>query len=209
MKVVDARLEAMAANPSQFPPGGLVEVALAGRSNVGKSSFINSLAGRKKLAYTSQTPGKTRTVNFYRLKFRDQGGQDREFRLVDLPGYGFAKASRTDQDQWAQRIGSYLEKRSQLQEIFLLVDLRHLPTAEDKQMLDWILYQDFSPYVIASKADKVPVTKRLPQAGRIAQALQLAEGRIFPYAAGLGQKSMGLSPIADLLEELLAAGATD
>lgn len=147
MKVNNPTLEKIAVKPNQYPAGNLPEIALAGRSNVGKSSFINTLINRKNLARTSSQPGKTRTINFYNL--------DNKLRLVDLPGYGYAKASKTDREEWAGYINTYLESRENLKEIFLLVDFRHPPTEMDKDMYEYILFNGFSGYVVATKVDKI------------------------------------------------------
>jgi GTP-binding protein len=140
-------IEAVAVKTSQYPDDDIPEVAFAGRSNVGKSSLINMLAGMKKLARTSSEPGKTRTLNFYRL------GPD--FRIVDLPGYGFAKISRSITNEWDKMIEPFLVKRDNLVRVFLIVDIRHKPSEQDVQMYDYLKYQGLDGTVIASKADKI------------------------------------------------------
>lgn len=140
-------IEAVAVKMSQYPEDDIPEVAFAGRSNVGKSSLINMLAGMKKLARTSSEPGKTRTLNFYRL------GPD--FRIVDLPGYGFAKISRSITNEWDKMIEPFLVKRDNLVRVFLIVDIRHKPSEQDVQMYDYLKYQGLDGTVIASKADKI------------------------------------------------------
>lgn len=147
MKIKDSTFMISAASKAQHPEKDMPEIAMAGRSNVGKSSLINMLLGRKGLAKTSSTPGKTRFINFY-----DIAGK---FRLVDLPGYGYAKVSKANKIAWASIIESYLKDRENLMEIFLLVDIRHKPTLEDKQMYDWIIECGFNGIVIATKADKL------------------------------------------------------
>lgn len=147
MKVNNPTLEKVAFTLEQYPGNNLPEIALAGRSNVGKSSFVNTLINRKNLARTSSQPGKTRTLNFYNI--------DEKFRFVDLPGYGYAVASKKDREDWADAINTYLMHRDNLKEIFLLVDFRHEPTEQDKMMYDYILDAGFSGIVIATKADKV------------------------------------------------------
>ena len=188
MKIITSALEAMAALPSQYPTEELPEIAFAGRSNVGKSTLINSLCQRKKLAYTSATPGKTRTVNFYRIEAEWEEARH-AFRLVDLPGYGYAKASRKAQEEWAAGINTYLESRSMLREVILLCDLRHAPTALDKQMYTWIRSNGYVGHVIATKADKVPVTKIRAQQKVLAQTLGTDVAHIHPYAGNVATKS--------------------
>lgn len=198
MKIITSALEAMAALPSQYPTEELPEIAFAGRSNVGKSTLINSLCQRKKLAYTSATPGKTRTVNFYRIEAEWEEARH-AFRLVDLPGYGYAKASRKAQEEWAASINTYLESRSMLREVILLCDLRHAPTALDKQMYTWIRSNGYVGHVIATKADKVPVTKIRAQQKVLAQTLGTDVAHIHPYAGNVATKSFGSEELRLLL----------
>lgn len=147
MKINNPELEKIAVKPEQYPQNNLPEIALAGRSNVGKSSLINSLVNKKNLARTSSKPGKTRTVNFYNI--------DDKFRLVDLPGYGYAAVSKSEKDKWAETIETYLSVRENLREVVLLVDIRHEPSEQDLMMYNWILDMGFSGYVIATKLDKI------------------------------------------------------
>lgn len=198
MKIITSALEAMAALPSQYPTEELPEIAFAGRSNVGKSTLINSLCQRKKLAYTSATPGKTRTVNFYRIEAEWEEARH-AFHLVDLPGYGYAKASRKAQEEWAAGINTYLESRSMLREVILLCDLRHAPTALDKQMYTWIRSNGYVGHVIATKADKVPVTKIRAQQKMLAQTLGTDVAHIHPYAGNVATKSFGTEELRLLL----------
>lgn len=147
MKINKAELEKVAVEEKQYPDTNIKEFAFAGRSNVGKSSFINAMLNRKNLARTSSTPGKTRTINFYRV--------NDDLRLVDLPGYGYAKVSKSEKEKWAGIINRYLENRENLVETILLVDIRHEPTSLDKQMYDYIIESGFSGIVIATKKDKI------------------------------------------------------
>lgn len=147
MKINKAELEKVAVEEKQYPDTSIKEFAFAGRSNVGKSSFINAMLNRKNLARTSSTPGKTRTINFYRV--------NDDLRLVDLPGYGYAKVAKSEKEKWAGIINRYLENRENLVETILLVDIRHEPTALDKQMYDYIIESGFSGIVIATKKDKI------------------------------------------------------
>ncbi len=147
VKINKAELEKVAVLEKQYPLANLPEFAFAGRSNVGKSSFINAMLNRKNLARTSSTPGKTRTINFYKV--------NDDLRLVDLPGYGYAKVAKKEKEKWAGIINRYLENRENLLETILLVDIRHEPTDLDKQMYDYILHSGFSGIVIATKKDKI------------------------------------------------------
>lgn len=147
MKIISSELEQIAAIISQYPEENLKEIAFAGRSNVGKSSFINAVINRKNLARTSSKPGKTRTVNFYNI--------NKSFRLVDLPGYGYAQVSKFEKEKWGTIIETYLSNRENLLEVILVVDIRHAPSKEDVLMYNWLLQYDFTGYVIATKADKI------------------------------------------------------
>ncbi|MDD7593806.1 MAG: ribosome biogenesis GTP-binding protein YihA/YsxC [Peptoniphilaceae bacterium] len=208
MKILEASLEAMAVHSDQYPPEDVPEFAFAGRSNVGKSTFINTFAGRKNLAYTSASPGKTRTVNFYTVRVEDHERRS-TFRLVDLPGYGFAQASKRAQDDWAKSINRYLQTRQTLQEVFLLCDLRHDPTAQDRQMFRWIVESGFSGYVIATKADKVPRSKREAQKKAIARVLGANPAQVYPMAGRAATKIEGMEPIMKLFGALIAPEASD
>jgi GTP-binding protein len=147
MKVHDAELVISAVKPEQYPEDHLPEFALAGRSNVGKSSFINKMINRKSLARTSSNPGKTQTLNFYRI--------ENKLYFVDVPGYGYAKVSKKEREAWGQMIETYLTTRKQLKSVLLLVDLRHPPTEDDVLMYDFLKYYDIPCIVIATKADKI------------------------------------------------------
>lgn len=176
MKIKDIELEQVAGFKSQWPNDDLAEIAFVGRSNVGKSSFINSFSNRRAIAKTSSKPGKTRTINFYRV--------NKTFRLVDLPGYGYAKVSKAEKAKWDKLINEYLHERENLKEVFLLVDIRHEPTALDKQMYDWILESGYMGFVIATKFDKIKkgqVQKHLKQ---VQKTLGIEdEGLIFAYSS--------------------------
>ena len=147
MKIISAELETVCGITSKLPVNSLPEVAFAGRSNVGKSSLINCVLGRKSLARTSAQPGKTQTLNFYKL--------NDAMYLVDLPGYGYAKTSKSEREQWGDMIAKYLETSEMLRAVFLLVDIRHDPSEQDLQMYDYIEYLELQPIIIATKADKL------------------------------------------------------
>lgn len=160
-----------AVRQDQYPDQGLPEVALAGRSNVGKSSFINSMVNRKKLAHTSSKPGKTRTLNFYQV--------ENELLLVDVPGYGFAKVSKAEQNRWAAMMEEYFASRESLVLVIQLVDFRHKPSQLDIQMYEYLSHFNLPVLVVATKADKVKPSKRDKQIQDITQALNLYDGDQF------------------------------
>lgn len=152
MKIKNSSFITSATNKAGYPDTSVPEIAFAGRSNVGKSSLINMLLGRKNLAKTSQTPGKTQLINFFDV--------DSLFRMVDLPGYGFAKVGRSTKLRWGEYIESYLTERENLLEVFLLVDSRHRPTENDIMMYDYIRNAGFSGYVLLTKVDKLKNSER-------------------------------------------------
>ena len=147
MNVTKAEMVITAGKASQFPVHDMPEIAFAGKSNVGKSSLINKLLNRKSLARTSSQPGKTQTINFYNI--------NKELYFVDLPGYGYAKVSKETKEKWGKMIERYLNTSKQLKEVFLLVDIRHEASANDKMMYEWVLAQGYSPTIILTKADKL------------------------------------------------------
>lgn len=176
MNLNNVKLENVSVHRDTYPDENLMEIAFAGRSNVGKSSFINSMLGRKNLARTSSSPGKTRTINFYNI--------DDKLRLVDLPGYGYAKVSKEEKSSWAKIINEYLESRENLKEVFLLVDIRHDPTAQDKEMFRFIKEAGFSGIVVATKSDKMSKSKALNQIKNIAKVLKIENtDYIIPYSS--------------------------
>ncbi len=147
MKIRSSEITMSAVNKSQYPTDGIPEIAMVGRSNVGKSSSINTLLNRRNFARVSQTPGKTRTINFYLI--------NKEFFFVDLPGYGYAKISKSEKEKWGAIMERYLKDRKELCAIFLLVDIRHEPSKDDVMMYEWIKYFGYDCVVIATKADKI------------------------------------------------------
>ncbi|WP_017726697.1 ribosome biogenesis GTP-binding protein YihA/YsxC [Halalkalibacterium ligniniphilum] len=151
MKVTKAELAAVAVKPEQYPNTLLPEVALAGRSNVGKSSFINKMMNRKSLARTSQRPGKTQTLNFYAIN--DQ------LHFVDVPGYGFAKVSKKEREAWGRMIETFIQQREQLKAVIQIIDIRHEPTKDDQLMYDWLKHFEIPVILVATKCDKIPKGK--------------------------------------------------
>ena len=198
MKIKKAELETVCGISSVFPKNVLPEFAFAGRSNVGKSSLINALMQRKSLARTSQTPGKTQTVNFYNV--------NDEFYFVDLPGYGFTKAAESVKAKWGKMVERYLRSSDVLRAVFLLVDMRHKPTADDVLMYEWVLSNGFHPIVIATKRDKLKKNE-IPKAIKlIRETLQMEdEDILIPFSA---ETKVGREEIYKLIEELRGPGMT-
>ncbi len=176
MKIIKSDLHAIAVGPSQYPKDDLPEIAFAGRSNVGKSSFINSMINRANLARTSGKPGKTRTINFYII--------NDSFRLVDLPGYGYAQVSKSEREKWGLIIDEYLTTRENLKEIVLILDVRHEPTEQDLMMYNWIKSFGFEGIVVATKADKISKTRLGKYIDVIKKKLDIEDSNlIIPYSA--------------------------
>ncbi len=193
MIVNNVSLEAVAVKGEQYPTSGLPEIAFAGKSNVGKSSLINLLINRKKLARTSAAPGKTQTINFYNV-------EDMVY-FVDLPGYGYAKVSMAERERWGSMIEYYLKKREQLKLVLLLVDARHKPGDHDKLMFDWIVYNGFRPVVVATKADKLKRSQLPKHLKMIRQELGMEKSDLlFPFSA---LKRFGQAEIWNKIDDIL------
>lgn len=178
-----------AARKDQFPIDGLNEIAFVGRSNVGKSSIINALTNRRHLAKTSQTPGKTRLVNFFLI--------NNNFHLVDLPGYGYAKVSKKEKDSWVYSIEAYLINRLNLKKVVLLVDCRHDPTAQDIQMLEWIRHYGYRVVVVATKTDKLSKNELFKNLKNIKTKMNLREEEELLSFSSLNKK--GRDELVDAL----------
>ena len=195
MVIKDASLEIIATRRSQYPIENKPEFLLVGRSNVGKSSFINSILSRKNLAYTSAKPGKTQTLNFYDV--------NDNFYLIDVPGYGYASVDKKTQNKFGMMIEEYLAKRSQLKRVFMLIDFRHKPTEDDMLMYNFLKYYNLPVTVIATKADKIGGSKKQKNLKDILDTIDLVVGDdmvVFSSVTRLGVKEV-LKKIEDLLEE--------
>ena len=176
MKIRSSEIVVSAIKKDQYPDEGLPEIALVGRSNVGKSSATNGLLNRRNFARTSQTPGKTRTINFYKI--------NDEFYFVDLPGYGYAKVSKSEKDKWGVIMERYLQDRQELCAIFLLVDIRHEPTNDDVMMYEWIKHFGYNCVVIATKADKISRGQYQKHISIIRKKLQLEKDeKVIPLSS--------------------------
>lgn len=193
MKVTSADIVISAVKPDQYPVEPLPEFALAGRSNVGKSSFINKMLNRKALARTSSKPGKTQTLNFYII--------NEAFHFVDVPGYGYAKVSKKEREAWGKMIETYITKREQLKAVILIVDLRHPPTADDRMMYEFLKHYQIPVIIIATKADKVPKSKWQKHIKICKETLELeADDPIVLFSSETGE---GKDKAWDLLESYM------
>ena len=194
MVIKNISLETVCGITSKLPENTLPEIAFAGKSNVGKSSLINALMNRKSFARTSATPGKTQTINFYNI--------NKEMYLVDLPGYGYAKVSEKEKVEWGKMIERYLNTSKQLRAVFLLIDIRHDPSANDKMMYSWIVEQGFNPIIIATKLDKIKRSQIQKQVKAIKTGLNLLPGTIvIPFSA---ETKQGRDEIWDLMDQIIA-----
>ncbi len=193
MVIKSAELETVCGVTSKLPDNQELEIAFAGKSNVGKSSLINGLLNRKALARTSSQPGKTQTINFYKI--------NDAFYFVDLPGYGYAKVSASEREKWGKMIERYLNTSDKLVLVFLLIDIRHEPSANDKMMYDWIIHSGFTPVIIATKADKIKRSQLQKNLKIIRTKLEMGKGDlIFPFSA---LSKQGKDEIWNYIESLL------
>lgn len=191
MVIKQVSLDIVCGITSKLPDMGQPEIAFAGKSNVGKSSLINGLINRKSLARTSSQPGKTQTINFYHV--------NDTMYLVDLPGYGYAKVSEEIKAKWGQMIERYLNTSPMLKAVFLLIDIRHEPSANDRNMYDWIIHNGFQPIIIATKLDKIKRSQVQKQVKLIRTGLDVVEGTpIIPFSA---ETKQGREEIWELIEE--------
>lgn len=193
LKINEPFLERMAVDEKSYPKDGLKEIVLVGRSNVGKSSFINALTNRKKLAYTSSSPGKTRTINFYNI--------DNMFRIVDLPGYGYAKISMSEREKWKKIIEEYLVKSQNIALICQIIDVRHEPTKLDLMMYDYIQSTGTDYLIIANKLDKLKSSQILKQISVIKKSLiNLEKDSLIPFSS---QDKRGVKEVLNKFEEII------
>lgn len=192
MVIKSVNLETVCGITSKLPDNKMPEIAFAGKSNVGKSSLINGLLNRKSLARTSSQPGKTQTINFYNI--------NEALYFVDLPGYGYAKVSKDIQEKWGVMIENYLQTSKQLKAVFLLIDIRHEPSANDKNMYEWVVYNGYDPIIIATKLDKIKRSQIQKQLKLIRQGLNVKPGTIIlPFSA---QTKQGRDEIWSTIESL-------
>ncbi len=193
MVIKNVSLETVIGVSSKIPENSMIEIAFAGKSNVGKSSLINTLMNRKSLARTSSQPGKTQTINFYNINDL--------LYFVDLPGYGYAKANIQEKEKWGKMVERYLHQSKMLRAIFLLIDIRHDPSANDKQMYEWILSNGYHPIIIATKADKIKRSQLQKQISAIRQGIHVEDKTIvIPFSA---QTKQGKEDIYELIDSLM------
>ena len=192
MVIKQVNLETVCGITSVLPKNQKPEVAFAGKSNVGKSSLINSLVNRKALSRTSSQPGKTQTINFYNV--------NETMYLVDLPGYGYAKVPQSEKEKWGKLIERYLHCSQQLRAVFLLIDIRHEPGANDKIMYDWICHNGYEPIIIATKLDKIKRSQIQKQVKLIREGLKVRPGtQIIPFSS---ETKQGVAEVWNLMESL-------
>ena len=193
MVIRSVNLETVCGITSKIPDNPFNEVAFAGKSNVGKSSMINALLNRKSLARTSAQPGKTQTINFYNV--------NDAMYLVDLPGYGYAKTSASEKEKWGKMIENYLHTSKKLQAVFLLIDIRHDPSANDKMMYDWMVYQGFTPIIIATKLDKIKRSQIQKNVKAIREGLKVKPGTvIIPFSS---ETKQGMDELWEVIDSFV------
>lgn len=193
MVIKNVSLETVIGVTSKIPQNQMPEIAFAGKSNVGKSSLINALMNRKSLARTSAQPGKTQTINFYNV--------NNELYFVDLPGYGYAKANVAVKEKWGKMVEQYLRQSKQLKAVFLLIDIRHEPSANDRQMYQWILSNGFAPIIIATKMDKINRSQIQKHVKMVRQGLDVVKDTIvLPFSAVSKQ---GRDEIYALIDDMM------
>lgn len=190
MVIKNINLETVCGITSVLPENTIPEIAFAGKSNVGKSSLINAMMNRKSYARISSTPGKTQTINFYNI--------NEEMYLVDLPGYGYAKVSVKEKERWGKLIERYLHNSAQLKAVFLLIDIRHDPSENDKMMYSWIVGQGFQPIIIATKLDKIKRSQVQKHLKMVKEGLDLVPGtKIIPFSS---ETKQGRDEVWELIE---------
>lgn len=193
MVIKNVRLETVIGVTSKIPQNEMPEIAFAGKSNVGKSSLINALMNRKSLARTSSLPGKTQTINFYNI--------NEALYFVDLPGYGYAKVSQQEKEKWGKMVERYLHQSKVLKAVFLLIDIRHDPSANDKTMYEWILSNGFHPIIIATKADKINRSQLQKQVKAVRQGLGVdKDTTVIPFSS---QTKQGRDEIYAVIDRLM------
>lgn len=190
MIIKNSEFVTSAVKSTGYPKSDLPEIAFAGRSNVGKSSFVNKFLNRKNIAKVSKTQGKTKLINFFKV--------NNEFMIVDLPGYGFANVSKSEQISWGKMIEGYLNKRENLKSVFLLVDVRHEPTNDDIMMFNFIVERGFEPIVIVTKVDKLAKTKVAPRVEEFKEFFGIDS--VYPFSS---QTGFGRDELLDLVEEII------
>ena len=195
MKIKTAEIQAVTGRRDQYPPDTMKEIAFAGRSNVGKSSLLNLLTGRKKLAKVSGSPGKTRTINFYLI--------NNEFRIVDLPGYGYAKVAKSMSEDWGRMMDEYFQHRDGLVKVVQLVDIRHDPSKQDVQMYEYLKHYGLDGLVVATKSDKISRNEMQKNLARIRKVLGMSKDDILIPVSAL--KKTGHEQLLDAMEAVLAA----
>lgn len=196
MVIKSVNLETVCGITSKIPDNTHIELAFSGKSNVGKSSLINALMNRKSLARTSAQPGKTQTINFYNI--------NDELYFVDLPGYGYARVSVTEKQKWGKMVENYLHRSKMLRAVFLLIDIRHEPSANDRNMYEWILYQGYKPIIIATKLDKINRSQVQKHIKMLKTGLQVEKDTVvIPFSA---QTKQGREEIYELIDGFLEEG---
>lgn len=198
-RIIESQFITSAVKPADYPPSLLPEIAFSGKSNVGKSSLLNSLLKRKKIAKVSSTPGKTRLINFFEVSFKnDKTEENGKLNFVDLPGYGYAKVSKTERENWKKMVLDYFRNRETLRGIIILIDIRHRADPKDKMMIEMLSENDFPFIIVATKSDKIPKTKIPKYLKALKKELEIGE-----MIAVSSLNKTGLENILNWIEKLI------
>ena len=205
IQILHADFLISAVNSQNYPDEKFPEIAFIGRSNVGKSSLINSLTHRKNLAHTSQNPGKTQTINFFTIEIKNSENDDRQnFYLVDLPGYGYAKTSKVNRSEWTKFIAEYLTKSEQIKFVCQLIDIRHPPTKDDIAKFQWLVEHEIPVLIVATKSDKIPRSQIQKSISQIKKDLGIQEISVIPYSSiTSAEKNESRSDLLDVIYDSL------
>ncbi|MFC1897989.1 ribosome biogenesis GTP-binding protein YihA/YsxC [Candidatus Cloacimonadota bacterium] len=198
MRIVESKFIKSSVKPDQYPASPYADYAFVGKSNVGKSSLINTILNRKAIAKVSGTPGKTRLINFFEIRFKNDKDENGFLNFVDLPGYGYAKVSKTDRELWKKMILKYFENRLNLNGIIVLVDIRHKADPKDIIVIEMLKKNNIKFVVAATKSDKIPKAKQLVTANKLADGLQINRDMIFPVSS---LKKTGVNKIFNWIEK--------
>jgi GTP-binding protein len=200
MRIVESKFIKSAVKPHQYPASAFSDFAFVGKSNVGKSSLINTILNRKSIAKVSGTPGKTRLINFFEIRFKNKNNEDGFVNFVDLPGYGYARVSKSERESWKKMILDYFANRIQLKGVVMLVDIRHKADPKDKLMLE-MLFQNNIPYIVAAtKSDKLAKNKIDKTIKTVASGLEIKPSRIIPVSS---LKKTGFEQILEWMAEMI------
>lgn len=200
IRIVDSVFVKSAVKSADYPPMEFTDIAFVGRSNVGKSSMINTILQRKMIAKVSSTPGKTKLINFFKIRFKDASQEDGYVTIVDLPGYGYAKVGKVEREKWKKMINTYFEKRESLAGVVVLVDIRHSANPKDIVMIEMLKNYNIPYLIVATKSDKIKKTLYKKELKKLATGLQIAEKDIMAFSS---LKKVGVEKVLSWMEKII------